>query len=61
MQLTSYRTVISPVFNNLDGSRIQCTDLEDQESPSTVIEISVVNAQGNVVYTISKPQSLSMP
>ena len=55
MQLTSSRIVISPVFNNLDGTRIQCTDLADQDSSSTVI--NVVNAQGNVVYTISIPQT----
>ena len=45
MELTSYRTVISPVYNNLDGTEVKCTDLADQDSSSTVI--SVVNAQGN--------------
>ena len=50
-QMTSYRIVISPVSNSLNGTEVWCTDLENQESSSTVI--SVVNAQGSstlIVY-----------
>ena len=43
MQLISYRIAISPVSNSLNGTEVKCTDLENQESSSTVI--SVVNAQ----------------
>ena len=50
MQLTSYRTVISPVGNSLNGTEVKCTDLMDLESSSTVI--SVVNAQG-IISSIS--------
>ena len=49
MELTLHMTVISPVTNILNGTVVNCTDLEDQESSSTVI--SIVNDQGNAVYT----------
>jgi hypothetical protein len=40
MQLTSYVTVINPITNSLNGTVVECTDLEDQESPtSTVINV----------------------
>ena len=44
IQLTSYRIVISPVSSSLNGTEVKCTDLENQESSSTII--NVVNAQG---------------
>ena len=48
MQLTSYRIVISPVSNSLNGTEVRCTDIiENQESSSAVI--SVVNAQGIIL------------
>ena len=47
MELTLYRIVISPITNNLNGAKVKCTDFEDQESSSTVID--VVNEQGNVI------------
>ena len=47
MELTLYRIVISPVTNSLNGAEVECTDFEDQESSSTVI--NVVNEQGNVI------------
>ena len=43
----SYIIVISPIVNSLNGTEVMCTDLEDQESSSTVI--NVVNEQGNVI------------
>ena len=46
MEPTSY-IVISPIINSLNGTEVMCTDLEDQESSSTVI--NVVNEQGNVI------------
>ena len=49
MELTLYTTVISPVTNILNGTEVECTDFEDQESSSTIIR--VVNDQGNAVYT----------
>ena len=49
MELTLYMTVISPVTNILNGTVVNCTDLEDRESSSTVI--SVVNQdQGNMQF-----------
>ena len=46
MELTLYyMNVISLVTNILNGMVVKCTDLEDQESSSTVINI--VNEQGN--------------
>ena len=48
MEPTSYhRIVISPADNSLNGAEVKCTDFEDQESSSTVID--VVNEQGNVI------------
>ena len=44
MELYYSGTVISPVYGDLDGAEVKCTDLEDQESSSIVI--TVVNAQG---------------
>ena len=41
MQLVSYRLTISPVNDSLNGTEVKCTDLENQESSSTI-----VNAQG---------------
>ena len=49
MELTLHTTVISPVTTILNGAVVKCTDAEDQESSSTAI--SVVNDQGNAVYT----------
>ena len=50
MELTLYRIVISPVTNILNGTEVKCTDIEDRESPSLTV-ISVVNDEGNAVYT----------
>ena len=50
MQVISYRIVISPVSNSLNGTEVKCTDLENQESSSTVI--SVVNAQGSSILIV---------
>jgi hypothetical protein len=51
MELTSYITVINPVTNSLNGTVVECTDLEDQESSSsTIINVVQVKDQGNVVY-----------
>jgi hypothetical protein len=51
MELTSYITLISPVTNSLNGTVVECTDLEDQESSSsTIINVVQVKDQGNVVY-----------
>ena len=47
MELTSY-IVISPITNSLNEAEVKCTDLEDRESSSTVINI--VNDQGSVIY-----------
>ena len=47
-QASYYRIVISPIINSLNGTEVKCTDLEDQESSSTVI--SIVNDQGSVIY-----------
>ena len=44
MEMTTYRTLFSPVSSSLNGTVVECTDLEDRESSSTFI--SVVNAQG---------------
>lgn len=44
MQLVSYRIVISPVSNSLNGTEVKSTDLDNQESSSTII--NVVNTQG---------------
>ena len=45
LPISSYRIVISPVSNSLNRTEVKCTDLENQESSSTVI--IVVNAQGS--------------
>jgi hypothetical protein len=51
MELTSYTIMINPVTNSLNGTVVECTDLEDQESPSsTVINVVQVKDQGNAVY-----------
>jgi hypothetical protein len=51
MELTSYITVINPVTSILNGTVVECTDLEDRESSSsTVINVVHVNDRGNVVY-----------
>ena len=47
MELISF-IVISPITNSLNGTEVKCTDLEDQESSSTVI--NTVNDQGSVMY-----------
>ena len=47
MELYYSGIVISPVYGDLDGAEVKCTDLEDQESSSTVI--IVVNAQGIII------------
>ena len=49
MELTLYRTVISPVTNVLNGTVVKCTNFEDQESSSSTV-INIVNDQGSVVY-----------
>jgi hypothetical protein len=53
MELTSSNiiTVINPVTNSLNGTVVECADLEDQESSiSTVINVVQVKDHGNVVY-----------
>ena len=45
LPISSYRIVISPVNNSLNRTEVKCTDLQNQESSSTVI--IVVNAQGS--------------
>jgi desulfoferrodoxin (superoxide reductase-like protein) len=45
MELTSYITVISPVTNTLNDTVVECTDVEDRESPTSTV-INVVNDQG---------------
>ena len=52
MELTLYRTVISPVTNSLNGTEVECTNFEDQESSSSTV-IKIVNDQGSVIYKIS--------
>jgi hypothetical protein len=42
MELSSYITVIDPITNSLNGTVVECTDLEDQESSSSTI----INVQG---------------
>ena len=39
MELTLYRTMISPVTKILNGTVVKCIDLENQESSSTVISV----------------------
>ena len=51
MHLTS-RILISPVYNNLDGIKVECRDAADQQSSSSTF-ISVVSAQGIVEYPIA--------
>jgi desulfoferrodoxin (superoxide reductase-like protein) len=51
MELTSYITVINPVTNSLNGTVVECTDLEDRESPTSTV-INVVNDQGNVMLLL---------
>ena len=50
MEPTLHMTVISPVTTILNGTEVNCIDLEDQESSSTVINV-VNQDQGNAVYT----------
>ena len=47
MEMTTYRTLISPVSSSLNGTEVECTDLEDQESSTTIIW--VLNAQGIII------------
>ena len=47
MEMTTYLIVISPVNSNLNGIEVECTDLEDQESSTTIIR--VLNAQGIII------------
>ena len=47
-QILSYIIVIIPITSSLNGTEVKCTDAEDRESSSTVINI--VNDQGSVVY-----------
>jgi hypothetical protein len=49
-EMTLYIIELSPVTNNLNGTVVECTDLEDQESSSSTV--IVVNDQGNVLYNI---------
>ena len=47
MELYYSGIVISPVYGDIDGAEVKCTDLEDQESiSSSSTVITVVNAQG---------------
>ena len=58
-QTSYYRIVISPIINSFNGAEVKCTDLEHQESTSTVI--NVANEQGKVVYNMVRPvQSTSV-
>ena len=49
MNMMTYITVISPVSSSLDGTEVECTDLEDQESSTTIIR--VLNAQGIIIIS----------
>ena len=59
MELYYSGIVISPVYGDLDGAEVKCTDLEDQESSSTVI--TVINAQGIEVYLLFLIYQASIP
>ena len=52
MELTLYRTMISPVTNSLNRTEVKCTDFEDQELSSSTV-INIVNDQGSMIYKIS--------
>ena len=54
MELTLYRTVISPVTNSLNGTEVECIDFEDQELSSSTV-INIVNDQGIVWCTVEPP------
>ena len=47
MNMMTYITVISHVNSSLNGTEVECTDLEDQESSTTIIR--VLNAQGIII------------
>ena len=47
MLLTSYRILLSPVSNSLNGTEVMCTDLVNQQSSSTVIKVVNCRLEGN--------------
>ena len=49
MNMMTYITVISHVNSSLNGTEVECTDLEDQESSTTIIR--VLNAQGITIIS----------